>query len=280
MEIFFEEFCFSATYFPASAMLGSFCYGKPTSLVVDFGASHTTASPIVDGFVLEKSVIQTSRGGDWFDNQIASILRGHDIAINPWYEKSIDTTTMATPSFRNFHVHEILRDVKHWMCFASSNSSDMTMARAKVPYIPSYELPDGTTVMASEELCLLPERFFKAGRTRSPPQAPNARDGSGPVSSSSTQALKSSSAGAATILPHQMIPGVPSHLQPMDIDFDLDPIQELIYASAAKCDIDCRKEILSNIVLIGGGSLLDGLSGRLTSELTTLLPSHMKVSMH
>jgi actin-related protein len=70
---------------------------------------------------------------------------------------------------------------------------------------------------------------------------------------------------------------VPSFAQPIDINPLVDPLHELVFASLAMCDIDCRKELASNIILIGGGTLLDGLQARLQADLATLLPGHMKV---
>lgn len=36
-------------------------------LVLDIGAAGIRISPVVDGYVLKKSVISTTRGGDWMD---------------------------------------------------------------------------------------------------------------------------------------------------------------------------------------------------------------------
>lgn len=43
-------------------------------------------------------------------------------------------------------------------------------------------------------------------------------------------------------------------------------------------DADARKEMVGNVVLTGGGSLFDGMPERITSELTSSLPSAFKVS--
>lgn len=43
----------------------SFSAGKPTALIVDVGASHSSAIPVVDGFVLRKGIQrQAGVGGD------------------------------------------------------------------------------------------------------------------------------------------------------------------------------------------------------------------------
>lgn len=281
MEMFFEEFNFTATYFPATPMLGAFCYGRSTGMVIDLGASHTTISPVVDGFVLEKSVITTSRGGNWLDAQILGVLGQENITVNPWYEKDgFPIKNITAPlSFRNYHVNEVLRDLKHWMCFVSSSPlivDGVLQPNSRVPEMPSYELPDGSIVVASEPLCLVTERLFVAGRTRvAPVVAPPKTQGNSAAAAAAVAAAVGK--GKAGILSAPLMPGVPTHSQRLDINPSLDPLHELIYASLAKCDADCRKEIAGNIVLVGGGSLIDGLQPRLAAELAKLLPAHMKV---
>ena len=286
MEMFFEEFNFPATFFPATAMVGAFCHGRTTGVVVDLGASHTTVSPVVDGYVLEKSVVSTTRGGNWLDAQIREILAHKSIDLKPWYEKEgyQISSVRTTASFRQFHIDEISRDLKHWMCFVSRTAigeqpSDENGFHPRVSQLPCYELPDGTVVAASDSLCLATERFFAAGRTRGPPAPPamqKAQTSTSSVSSAVAAASKSSKSG---ILAVPLMLGVPTYAQKLDIDPSLDPLHELIYASIAKCDPDCRKEMTSNIVLIGGGSLMDGIQPRLAAELAELLPAQLKVRL-
>lgn len=59
-------------------------------------------------------------------------------------------------------------------------------------------------------------------------------------------------------------------------DTERDSLSDLIYASINMCDVEVRKELFSNILLVGGGSQMTGLQQRLVHELTELAPSHMK----
>lgn len=284
MEMFFEEFNFPATYFPATPMVGAFCHGRTTGLVVDLGASHTTVSPIVDGYVLEKSVMSTARGGNWLDSRIREVLAQENIPLKPWYEKEGFhlQNIRTTPSFRQFHIDEISRDLKHWMCFVSrtaigKQSGEEIGSHPRVMQLPSYELPDGTLVAASDSICLATELFFSSGRTRGPPAPPAMQKGQTSTSSVSSAVAAASKSSKSGILAAPLMLGVPTYAQKLDIDPSVDPLHELIYASIAKCDPDCRKEMTSNIVLIGGGSLMDGIQPRLATELVELLPAQLKV---
>lgn len=44
--------------------------GRPTSLIIDFGAQATRIIPVVDGFTLNKSIVSTARGGNWIDLEV------------------------------------------------------------------------------------------------------------------------------------------------------------------------------------------------------------------
>lgn len=55
------------------------------------------------------------------------------------------------------------------------------------------------------------------------------------------------------------------------------PLQKLIHKSLSEVlDADLRKELSSNIVLVGGASLFPGLDRRLSSELGGVLPGTYK----
>lgn len=53
---------------------------------------------------------------------------------------------------------------------------------------------------------------------------------------------------------------------------DVLPLTELVYRSVMACDIDQRGPLLSNIVVVGGGSFITGLVDRLNAELSGKFP--------
>ncbi|CAM9465305.1 unnamed protein product [Hapterophycus canaliculatus] len=69
----------------------------------------------------------------------------------------------------------------------------------------------------------------------------------------------------------------PLHNQEENLALDL-PIPALMRSRALEqSDADARKEMVGNVVLTGGGSLFEGMPERITSELTSSLPSAFKV---
>jgi len=66
-EIMFEKYNVPAFFLAKSAVLAAFSLGRSTGLVLDSGASQTTITPILDGYILHKSVKKSSIGGNMMD---------------------------------------------------------------------------------------------------------------------------------------------------------------------------------------------------------------------
>ena len=67
--------------------------------------------------------------------------------------------------------------------------------------------------------------------------------------------------------------------QPSLIGLEQDGIHQLTYTSIMKCDVDIRKELYGNIVLSGGTTMFDGISDRISKEVTALAPSSIRVKV-
>lgn len=64
-ELMFEKYNVPAIYISKNAVLAAFSSGRYSGLVVDSGATHTSAVPVVNGFVLPDAVVKTPLGGDF-----------------------------------------------------------------------------------------------------------------------------------------------------------------------------------------------------------------------
>jgi actin-related protein/ubiquitin len=67
--------------------------------------------------------------------------------------------------------------------------------------------------------------------------------------------------------------------KPTFIGLEATGIHETTYKSIMKCDIDVRKDLYANIVLSGGTTMYEGISERLTKEVTNLAPNSMKIKV-
>ena len=59
-----------AFFLVKSAVLAAFANGRSTGLVLDSGATHTSAVPVHDGYVLQHAIIKSPLGGDFLVNQV------------------------------------------------------------------------------------------------------------------------------------------------------------------------------------------------------------------
>ena len=252
-ELAFERFEMPACYTMSNAALSSFSAGKPTSLIIDYGASHTTVSPVVDGHVLNRAVCRTRRGGNWLDMSVQKELKDRNVTIKPWFELDSHKGKYnpCSASLRALHVDDIVRDVKKWMSFVPYQpipAEKRVKFFDEVVKLPTYELPDGSMISHSDTLCTGPEKFF----------------------------IPADPAIGVKSIPRPQV-NMPTYAQIDNIDMEADSLQELIRASILRCDVDCRKDLLSNISCVGGGAQIDGVVQRLEHEVKLLFPSSLKV---
>jgi actin-related protein len=248
IELCFEKYGNMGAYMAPDATLSSFSAGRPTSLVLDLGAAGTRLTPVVDGFALRKANVVTDRGGNWMDKKLQKEISAAGYTVNQWFDAKPGGKAV-TQSFRDAHMADTLREIKAWMCFVPVEpiAPEMRAAYVKRLNVPPYELPDGTKVCYNDAITTLPEQLFLSNVPR----------------------------GIKEILPYD--PALVE--QAVEVQTDSDPLQELLLASVAKCDVDARRDLLGNILVVGGGSLIDGVIPRLTHELSALLPSSFKRRM-
>jgi len=70
-----------------------------------------------------------------------------------------------------------------------------------------------------------------------------------------------------------------SLFQPAFLGRETSGIQEVLYNSIMKCDVDIRKDLYSNIVLTGGSTMFPGIAERLHNELVNLVPTTTQIKV-
>jgi hypothetical protein len=188
-------------------------------------------------------------------------MSARGIAIHPWFDVSTKTDGMGnkskgyalkpsvSSSLRMLYTQDVIHDVKRWMSFvpyAPVPPEGRDNFITNVIKLPPYELPDGTLISHEDELCTGYEKLFF--NSTSKPLMP-------------------------------ALVGVPANLQPSGVDAETASLPELVRAATLRSDVDCRKDLLLNTCLVGGGALIDGVSPRLQFELGELLPAHLKCKM-
>lgn len=74
-EIMFEKYNVPAYFLVKNAVLAAFANGRATGIVVDSGATHTSAIPVQDGFVLTQAIVKSPLGGDYISMQCRQFLQ-------------------------------------------------------------------------------------------------------------------------------------------------------------------------------------------------------------
>jgi len=67
--------------------------------------------------------------------------------------------------------------------------------------------------------------------------------------------------------------------KPALIGKESEGVHTTTYDSIMKCDVDIRKDLYGNIVLSGGTTMFEGISERMTKEVTALAPASMKIKI-
>lgn len=138
----------------------------------------TFSVPVHDGYVLTKSIVRYEVGGELLTDMLQRHLESSE-AVRPRYSFKKHIKTFAesgdqpetseftiedlsfpntTPSFHNFSVREIIRDIKE-SNFKVSDSPYSDSSFANVPTV-SYELPDGKVIELGNERFKIPELLF------------------------------------------------------------------------------------------------------------------------
>lgn len=267
LEICFETLSTPAFYMASNGVLSSFSTGRPTSLVVDFGASETRVYPIVDGYILKKGVNKTLRGGNMLDDIIKKHIETFGINITPLYEvktkaRQYPSISSLHASFHEMHVYDIVRDLKHSMSIVPNKqlSSDLRSEFFSTLTIDPYELPDGTIIYGNDALCTSAEQLW----------FPSTLNTINITSTNSNHSNKRMKKEEDTLITSRVLGGPGSN------NHESCSLDDLIYESLLLCDVDVRRELLSNLVVVGGGSLIEGVCARVAHQLADRAPAGYK----
>jgi len=244
-ELFFETYQVPAFFLVKSPVLSAFANGRSSGVVVDSGASHTSAVPVVDGYVLQHAIIKSPLGGDFLVNQSLAYLKERGVDLACPYEISGKSVVregdkpkytrrnlpQVTTSWHLYQQRQMVRDFAQSVLTCSEAAFDADQA-ASMPGEP-YEFPTGFTDEFGAERFKLAESLFD-----------------------------------------------PSHIK--GCSSTMLGMSHVVASSISLCDIDLRASLYSGVVVTGGNSLTTGFVERLTRDLSARTPPNMhpKLKMH
>lgn len=173
IELMFEKYSVPAFFLVKNAVLAAFASGRATALVVDSGATHTSAVPVHEGYVLSQAVVKSPLGGDYLSMKCREYLESQKIDMTPVYKiaskdviKERDnprytTRTMPdnlTNSWQNYMLKSMLQDFQINVLQVLENPFD-ERAASQIPTV-HYEFPTGYHQEFGSERFKLAESLF------------------------------------------------------------------------------------------------------------------------
>lgn len=247
-EIMFETYEVPAFFLVKNATLAAFANGRSTGLVLDSGASHTSAIPIQDGYVLQQAIVRQPFGGDYITGLCKQYMDHKKIEIVPpymiaskeavkendaprWTKKS-DIPENLTQSWIDYAKKKVLQDYQSSILQVSSDAPYDKEVAETYPSV-HYEFPNGYNFESSSERFLIPEKLFN---------------------------------------PHEVGEGIPDTPNMMDV-------AQLVTTSVGMCDIDLRPALYGTVIVTGGNSLITGFTDRLQLDLSSRTPPSMRLKL-
>ncbi|CAD6895938.1 unnamed protein product [Tilletia laevis] len=235
-ELVFEQLQAPAYYLANQTVLSAFASGKGTALILDIGASHATAAPVLDGFVLRKGIHRQPIGG-------SAITRALQWSI------SQPSALPNSPRLSPHHAIDIIPPyliksktaVEAEAIAAVLDQTPWNEAAALARPTRLYEFPTGFSDVFGIERFRSAEVLF----------TPHLWDG----------ALLPD--GTSVLPPQQQQHGGKAG----GVAVPYRSTTQLVLDAINEADVDIRSSLASNIVLVGGGSCTPGLVDRLSYEL-------------
>uniref|UniRef100_A0A8C3AYV6 Actin-like 6A n=1 Tax=Cyclopterus lumpus TaxID=8103 RepID=A0A8C3AYV6_CYCLU len=244
MKLMFEHYNIPAFFLCKSAVLSAFANGRSTSLVLDSGATHTTAIPVHDGYVLQQGIVKSPLAGDFMSMQCRELFQDLNVEIIPPYMiaskdgvreaspaswKKKEKLPQVTRSWHNYMCNCVIQDFQASVLQVSDSPYDEQVA-AQMPTV-HYELPNGYNCDFGAERLKIPEGLFDPS---------NAKGLSG-----------------NTML----------------------GVGHVVTTSVGMCDIDIRPGLYGSVVVTGGNTLIQGFTDRLNRELSQKTPPSMRLKL-
>jgi len=243
-EIMFEKYNVPAFFLVKNAVLAAFANGRSTGIVLDSGATHTSAVPIHEGYVLQQAIVKSPLAGDFLTMQCRQLLNDMQVEMVPPYmiagkeevkdgdpakwTKKKDLPDV-TKSWHDYMSREVIQDFQHAVLQVSDSPYDEELC-ATIPQV-TYEFPNGYRNEFGIDRFKIAEALFDPQKIRVP--------------------------NANTML----------------------SVAHVLTTSVGMCDIDLRPALYGSVVVTGGNTLIQGFTERLNRDLQCKTPATMRFKL-
>lgn len=231
----FEAFELPAFFVGRAATLAAFSTARHSALVVDLGAGATTVTAVVEGNIMYQSLLASKVGGEQLD-----LLLERMSFTQPLRAGTPPTQAPLSPLLRPTPPLSIAELTPSYLRF-----SQLEMLRQ----IKEEMCETSDTAFSIEPSVVKAEESFELP------------DKKKLVLSLERFAVPECFVSGAALQPA-------SDLMP---DYTFNGLSNMIARSIDLCDIDLRRDLCNNIIVVGGGSQMRGLHNRLFNSLPGLL---------
>ncbi|KAK7984901.1 actin [Apiospora sp. TS-2023a] len=257
IEIAMENWGCPAFWLSRTPVCAAFAAGKASALVVDVGGANTSVTAVHDGMILKRSIQKSHVGGIWLSNQIRSMFDSSDpkIEVKPSYmvesKVPVDAGAPSQAILRKFgyDLHPSYRAYEDERLLTEYKESVVEVWRGP----GRYSNPGNEDLVKTQ-----PGRIFEMP------------DGSNQMWREQRFRVSEGMWDETAQLPTT---------SEEDRITKAQTVPELIRACLNAVDVDLRPNLLGNIVVTGGTSLLNGFNDRLNNELMAMYPG-MRVKLH
>ncbi|EEB08424.1 actin-like protein Arp4 [Schizosaccharomyces japonicus yFS275] len=268
LELIFDVLGAPAAYLAKQEVCAAFSNGKGTACVIDVGAERTTVAPVLDGFVLQAGYRVQDLAGASLNIALEEYLNSIPYTVVPTYlVKNKQVVPVGEPpkfdlqertTTDSFHALQVQRVYEAWKEECAQVCTSQPFTRDVAVEERVFQFPDGKSISFGAERYEIPERLFTVDTPNSPNVEEEKTDGKGKDSKGGTDQQNNAA--------------------DEDISGRTVGLGLLVRNSISACDVDLRTTMLSNIVVCGGTSLMQGFTLRLQNELTKLYPgSRLKI---
>ena len=244
-EVMFEKYNVPAFYLSKNSVLAAFANGRSTGLVVDSGATHTSAIPVHDGYALQQAIVKSPLAGDFVTTQCRQFLDEQKVEIIPpyliggkeevregepakWTKKK--NVPEVTTEWHNYMVKQVVQDFQANVLQVSDTPYEEDVI-ATIPHM-AFEFPNGYNNEYGPERFKIPEALFDPAKH-----------------------VKSPHASSMLSMAH------------------------VVTTAVGMCDVDLRPALYGSVIVTGGNSLLQGFNERLSRDLSIKTPANMRFKL-
>ena len=240
-EFLFERLEAPQVFLCKDSVLSSFACGRSTAIVLDSGALYTTATPVHDGYALQKCTLRNNIGGTTITERLFNWLSESKVEVKPRFTfkskftcvdgvENFTTTPIEVsncdPGYYKYSQMQIVKDIKEEFLFVAEEPLTGLGAAQQIR-AQAVVLPDGTQCQIGGERASIVEKMFST---------------------------------------NDELEGFTG-------------VQQMVVDSIGKTDIDIRRDLYQNIIITGGNTCFKGFMERLQKQVPDVAPQNVKVKV-